>query len=95
LRRGGTIKCRVTDRRRRSPLEQGGLEVPCELIFVTDEATQKAQKGCIYTQTLTPQHNLTRSFVDPHNHEKTDNVHARMDYCIVGGYTKEPSKPLK
>ena len=28
LRRGGTIKCRMsTDRHRRSPLEQGGLEV--------------------------------------------------------------------
>ena len=38
LRRGGTIKCKVwTDRHRRSPLEQGGLEVACELIFVADE----------------------------------------------------------
>ena len=37
LRRGGTIKCRVsTDRHRRSPLEQDGLEVLCELIFVAD-----------------------------------------------------------
>ena len=40
LRRGGTMKCRVrvsTDRYRRSPLEQGGLEVACELIFVADD----------------------------------------------------------
>ena len=37
LRCGGTIKCRLsTDRHRCSPLEQGGLEVPCELIFVAD-----------------------------------------------------------
>ena len=38
LRRGGTIKCRVsTDRRRRLPLEQGGLKVSCKLIFVADD----------------------------------------------------------
>ena len=38
LRRGGTIKCRVsTDRHRRSSLEQGGLEVAYELIFVADD----------------------------------------------------------
>ena len=47
LRRGGTVNCRVsTERRRRSPLEQGGLEEPCELIFVADdlaEATHKVQ----------------------------------------------------
>ncbi len=30
---GGTITCRVTGRQRRSPLEQGGLEITCELIF--------------------------------------------------------------
>ena len=37
LRRGGTIKCRVsTDRHRRLPLEQGELEVSCKLIFVAD-----------------------------------------------------------
>ncbi len=34
IRRGGTIICRVTGRRRRSlDLVQGGLEVPCQLIF--------------------------------------------------------------
>ena len=37
LRHGGTIKWRVsTDRHCCSPLEQGELEVPCELIFVAD-----------------------------------------------------------
>ena len=33
IRRGGTITCRVTGRRRRSRLEQGGLEIPCDLTF--------------------------------------------------------------
>ena len=46
LRRGGTIKCRVsTDRHRRSPLEQGRLKVA--------EAIEEAQKDCIYAHTLT------------------------------------------
>ena len=36
-------------------IEQGGLKVPCELIFVADdpEAIEEAQKDCIYTHTLT------------------------------------------
>ena len=35
LRRSGTISCEVTDRRRYSAdLPQGGLEIPCKLIFV-------------------------------------------------------------
>ena len=33
LRHGGNIICRVTGRRRRSDLPQGGLDVPCLLIF--------------------------------------------------------------
>ena len=38
LRRGGTIKCRVsTNRHRHLPLEQGGLKVSCKLIFVADD----------------------------------------------------------
>ena len=38
LRHEGTIKCRVsTDRHCRSLLEQGELELPCELIFVADD----------------------------------------------------------
>ena len=56
LRRGGAIKCRVsTDRHCCLPLEQGGLKVSCELIFVADdpEAIEEAQKDCIYTHTLT------------------------------------------
>ena len=57
LRRGGTIKCRVsTDRHCRSPLEQGGLEVPCELIFVADDLKLlKKLKKIVssYTHTLT------------------------------------------
>ena len=38
LRHGGTIKCRVSiDRRCHSPLEEDGLKVPCELIFIADD----------------------------------------------------------
>ena len=33
IRRGGTITCQVTGSRRRSNLEQGGLEVPCDMTF--------------------------------------------------------------
>ena len=34
LRRGGYIKCEVTGKRRySSDLSQGGLEIPCRLIF--------------------------------------------------------------
>ena len=33
IRRGGTITCEVTGTRRRSNLEQGGLEIPCNLTF--------------------------------------------------------------
>ena len=56
LRRGGTIKCRVsTHGLRHSPLEQGGLEVPCELIFVADDLKllKKLKKiVSTYTHTL-------------------------------------------
>ena len=37
IHRGGTIKCIVKDKRRISPIEQAGLEVPCELIFTAVE----------------------------------------------------------
>ena len=56
LRRGGTIKCRVsTDRHHLSLLEQSGLKVACELIFVADDQKllKKLKKDCIYTHTLT------------------------------------------
>ena len=33
LRHGGTITCQVTGRRQRSDLPQGGLDVPCRLLF--------------------------------------------------------------
>ena len=33
IRRSGTITCRVTGRRRRSRLDQGGMEIPCDLTF--------------------------------------------------------------
>ena len=55
LRRGGTIKSRVsTDQHRRSPLKQGGLEVPFELIFVADDLKLlKKLKKFVSTHTLT------------------------------------------
>lgn len=41
IRRGGNIVCKVTGRRRRSlDLIQGGLEVPCQLYFVSEEAKE-------------------------------------------------------
>ena len=33
IQRGGTITCEVTGTHRRSNLEQGGLEIPCDLTF--------------------------------------------------------------
>ena len=37
LRRGGTIQCTVRGRRRRSTdLPQGGLEIPCCLLFTSN-----------------------------------------------------------
>ena len=48
LRHGGTIKCRVsTDRHHRLPLEQGGLEVACKLIFVDDQKLLKKLKKIV------------------------------------------------
>ena len=38
LRRGGSISCEVTDSRRYSrDLKQGGLEIPCDLLFKGNE----------------------------------------------------------
>ena len=53
-RHGGTIKYRVsTDRHRCSLLEQGGLEVACELIFVADDQKLlKKLKKIVSTHTL-------------------------------------------
>ena len=52
-RHGGTIKCRMsTDRHRRLPLEQGGLEAACELIFVAhDQKLLKKLKKIVSTRT--------------------------------------------
>ena len=46
LRRGGTIECTVTGGRRYSvDLPQGGLEVPCSLLFkATPKEVQKLKK---------------------------------------------------
>ena len=59
LRCGGTIKCRVsTDRHRRSPLEEDGLEEPCELIFVADDLKLlKKLKKIVSTHTHTHTNN--------------------------------------
>ena len=37
LKRGDTINVEVIGRRRRSPLEQGGLEIPCLMKFTGKE----------------------------------------------------------
>ena len=47
LRRGGTIQCEVTGNRQRSrDLIQGGLEIPCVLIFSSEKKAElkKAKK---------------------------------------------------
>ena len=40
LHKGGTIPCTVKDKRRRSSIEQGSLEVPCELTFSIPNGTK-------------------------------------------------------
>ena len=48
LRRGGSLTCRVTGRRRySSDLHQGGLEIPCLLIFRGEEKDIKNIKKLI------------------------------------------------
>ena len=45
IRRGGTIVCQVTGRRRySSDLPQGGLEVPCVLMFNTKQAAERRKR---------------------------------------------------
>ena len=60
-----------TDRHRRSPLEQGGLEVACELIFVPDDQKLlKKLKKIVSTHTHI--HTLTiigASLSEPHTSE--------------------------
>ena len=43
LHKGGTIQCTVTGGRRRSLIEQGGLEVPCELSFSISDTVKDGQ----------------------------------------------------
>ena len=40
LHKGGMIPCTVKDKRRRSSIEQGSLEVPCELTFSIPNGTK-------------------------------------------------------
>ena len=40
LHKGETIPCTVNDKRRRSSIEQGSLEVPCELTFSIPNGTK-------------------------------------------------------
>ncbi len=49
LKLGGSIACWVTGRRRWSPLEQGGLEVPCELAF--SGTKQLTKNVCVQVRT--------------------------------------------
>ncbi len=52
IKRGGSTTCLVTGRRRQSPLEQGGLEVPCELAFSGTEQLTKNVRVHVRTITL-------------------------------------------
>ncbi len=52
LKRGRSITCRVTVRWRRSPLEQDGLEVLCELAFSGTEKLTKNVRVHVRTITL-------------------------------------------
>ena len=48
LRRHGTISCTVTGRRRRSAdLVQGGLEIPCTLLFTGDRESIDKMKQLV------------------------------------------------
>ena len=40
LHKGGTIPCTVKNKRRRSSIEQGSLEMPCELTFSIPNGTK-------------------------------------------------------
>ena len=53
IRRGGLIKCEVTGSRRYSQdLVQGGLEIPCDLIFEGNEKDINKLRSLIYLVTL-------------------------------------------
>ena len=66
LRCGGTMKCRAsTDRHRHSPLEQGGPEVPCELIFVTNALKLLKKLKKIVSNTHTNNHIICLGLLRP------------------------------
>ena len=59
LRRGGSIYCIVTGRRRySSDLIQGGLEIPCDLLFTGTEEEIKKLKLCVCASCNKKQHSL-------------------------------------
>jgi hypothetical protein len=41
---GGVVECEVTGRRQRSPLEQGGLEIPCRVTLRGRKIVAKAKE---------------------------------------------------
>ena len=56
MRRGGVITCKITDPQKRysRDLEQGGLEIPCSLIFQGDrELLEKARKLLLLSEKST------------------------------------------
>ena len=66
LRRGGTIKCRVsTDRHHRLLLEQGGLEVACKLIFVDDQKLLKKLKKIVLHSYTNNYYNICLGLLRP------------------------------
>ena len=53
IRRGGSITCTVSDRRRYSAdLEQGGLEIPCKIKFSTSSSVEKEKAEKLVTAAL-------------------------------------------
>ena len=53
IRRGGSITCTVSDRRRYSTdLEQGGLEIPCKIKFSTSSLVEKEKAEKLVTAAL-------------------------------------------
>ena len=47
IQRGGTITCKVTGCRRRSRLDQGGMEIPCDLTFEGSSKLVKKLKNAV------------------------------------------------
>ena len=68
IRRGGVITCKITDPQKRylTDLEQGGLKIPCSLLFQGDlELLEKARKLLLLSEksasVAKPSHKIIRT----------------------------------